>query len=422
MKKNARKNRWARPSDYEEDHSTVPALQLAIDALWKRATTFANSIGDMKFIDGMNTQHYAVDLIEDHLQQVLWDTSNLYRRTLLTANTAMGAAEWLSIRPTEPLLSMTDDAVQLATRHRLGLLPSGTLLDISCVCDAHTSFAADPDHFHSCSRYRHLTVTQRHNNLMHTLAELARSVGFYCILEPNLHLRPEKPQGSLTTDEDHYNRHADILMIKHNQQLYIDVAVTRPTQASNLGQQLIQMSPLHSTKSIEREKHRKYDDIAKLNHYTMIPFVMESYGGMGKEAEKLLRKLSAHAHEWMEPREFLLYARQRIAVTLQSANANISLLGQQQLHLDRYSLRTHGTPWQYQLAASHRAVTHTGRLAERVAPELGAAQSEWVERRGQAGHSGLHSRTFGAYDEPMVYADVSGAARAVPSRPASCAA
>ena len=64
----------------------------------------------------------------------------------------------------------------------------------------------------------------------------------------------------------------------------------------------------------------------------MIPFCIETYGGVGKEGTQLLQTLAALSKEY-SPAAFLLHARKRLSVTLQSSNANIQQLAIQQFHL-----------------------------------------------------------------------------------------
>lgn len=230
----------------------IGVLQVPTSVLWQKAIR-ASEIGTddalRTFLESVSVQEPSLSLIDECRQSTIYDTSTPYRQVLLTSLTAPHASDWLMLIPTEPKHSLTDEAVRLATRHRLGLLPSTTLVGARCACQAQSSFDTDPDHFHSCTRYRALTVTQRHHQLIHTLAELGRSVGFHCIVEPNLHVRPEKPVGSITVDEeDHYNQHADLLLMKGDQKLYVDVCVTRPTHASNLTNSLVRTRP--STPSV----------------------------------------------------------------------------------------------------------------------------------------------------------------------------
>ena len=213
----------------------------------------------------------------------------------------------------------------------------------------------------------------------------------------------------------HYNQHADLLLIKGGEQLYIDVTVTRPTRESQLTHEQVRTTPLHSLVAIEQKKHRKYADICTVNGYAFTAFALESYGGVGTGAHQLLRTLAAHSKEMMTPREFLLHAYRRIACVLQQANANIALTGQQMLHLSRHSRRS-------QVHRVYHPPVHTDRLAMRVAPELSAAAAdacadayEGDVDQHTTGEDDMHTRGVGqrrAYGMRMYHAD-----RRAPSPP-----
>jgi len=128
-------------------------------------------------------------------------------------------------------------------------------------------------------------------------------------------------RGELPDLPAHWVRHGDLLLLKHNQRLYLDVAVTRPTCDTTLRSPAVQDTPLHATKTVARRKHAKYDAIAATNGCTLLPFVLETHGRLGAEALRTLRKLAAHAPA---PEAWLLHARKRIAVCLQRGNVCLS--------------------------------------------------------------------------------------------------
>jgi hypothetical protein len=199
---------------------------------------------------------------------------------------------------------------------------------------------------------------------METLANLARKVGFTVYLEPRFHIRPEA-QNSDTDRADalraaeaaeqadhqvcmvddipspvpfaHWDRRADILMLKGAAAFYVDVSITRPTCNSTLQEvPPVQDKQLLSTCSVGAMKHKKYDAIADLNRLKMVPFVMESYGGIGKEGSELLSKLAAHSATVNE-KQWLREAHLALSCTLQHGNATISLIGQERLTQSRNS-------------------------------------------------------------------------------------
>ena len=198
-------------------------------------------------------------------------------------------------------------------------------------------FNVDPDHFHSCEKTRRACNNQRHNNIVQVIIDLARAAGFIAIHEPNSHIRPDSSSDAPSLIEG-FNKHADMLLLKHDMKLYIDVVITRPTNATHLRKSpRVQDTPLASTHSTTQYKHAKYDEIAAVNDYKFFAFTMETYGGISDEAMKLLNLLSSHSHEY-PPVEFLQHALCRLSCTLQSSNATIPLLSMQTLHLHRQAL------------------------------------------------------------------------------------
>lgn len=307
----------------------------SIDSLWKRAQAHIKTRGQLSFLQAEKLQHDATMKIEERIQKELHARSVPFRQALLTANAVPHSAAFLTVLPTQPCYRMADAAMRLGMRHRLGLLPYEQLANKSCVCRFHTPFIADPDHFHSCDKFKRTFLTQRHNNLVQVLMDLAINAGFTAIREPNSHLRPEDVSEQAPLSKD-YNLHADILLLKHDLKLYVDVTVCRPTNSTNLTLKSSLTKPLHSTRAPASGKHSKYDEIAKINGYKMIPFAIESYGGIGREGSDFLRTLAAHSREYT-PAAFLLHARKRLSVTLQSSNANIAQLAMQQFHLHHHS-------------------------------------------------------------------------------------
>jgi len=315
-------------------------LHSSMMQLWQRAREHAAKVNtpmidQETFLNPQKLQHDITAQIEEKLYKRLLNDSTPRHQVVLTSLHTRGCNAYLTVLPTQPCYRMQDGAFRLAVRHRLGLLPFDTLTDAACNrCPHPTTFSDDPDHLHSCSLHRRTLVTERHNNIMQVVMDLARSVGFHVRGEPNDHVRPSKvanPQGT------HYNNHADILLVKHDQRIYVDVTITRPTNSTNMQIGKVRTTPAHSTKARTRAKHRKYDDIAACNQYQLLAFPMETYGGLGDEALELLHILSKHSKDEYSERQFLSHAFRRLSVTLQRANANIQSRGMYIMQMWDYS-------------------------------------------------------------------------------------
>ena len=269
------------------------------------------------------------------------------RRALITAASVPNSTSFLSTLPTVAAYTLEDESMIQAVRHRLGLSAADSLATQTYVCG--TLFATDPDHYHSCVALRSNSLTKRHDAIVMTLDGLAREAGWSVTVEPNAHLRPvAAATGSTATvsaaaldcpalscSDDHWNRHGDLLLVRHGKKLYIDVSCTRPTNASSLQyHSAVTHSPLVSTIVRGEQKKRKYAAIAAANDYELLPFVCETYGGMGDDAIRVLRYLSAHAAGFTQ-KEFLRHAHSSLSIALQRGNATVALIGQQQLNMRR---------------------------------------------------------------------------------------
>ena len=307
-------------------------LHSSIQQLWQQARKCAlskSSIQQQTFLNPQQLQHNITAQIEKRLSTQLRQSSTKRHQIVLKSlqpDDMSGCCHaFLTTLPSQFGYRLEDGAMRLAVRHRLGLLPFDELHAAACArCSHPTAFRDDPDHMHSCELHRRTLTTERHNNLVDVVMELARAVGFHVRREPRDNVRPEHIR---TPYDKHYHDHADILLIKHAQRIYVDVTVSRPTCASLLRNGQMAAQHGHSMVGRSKAKHRKYDAIAKCNKYEFVTFAMETYGGLGDEARQLLRTLSRHSKDDLSQREFLAHAYRRLSVALQAGNANIQARG-----------------------------------------------------------------------------------------------
>lgn len=87
--------------------------------------------------------------------------------------------------------------------------------------------------------------------------------------------------------------------------------------------------PLYFTTAAEERKIRKYDRAARQINNTFIPMALETFGALGKEMNKFLKKIaSGYLRSLPNPeisnRSVLMrYWRSKISCTLQRANAKL---------------------------------------------------------------------------------------------------
>ena len=334
---------------------TPRILSTSLSTLWTEARSCADrGASATDFLQAEQLQQLLTHSLEESIFKSHFASAGRFQQTLLTSLTqTSGSSAFLTLLPVEPEYRMRSEDFRLAIRHRLGLVPFDCLQDERCrVCPSASSFAQDPDHFHACVKHRRTLVTARHSDLMSAVMSLARSVGFYASREPNDHARPDELEfrkQSVSIDE--YNAHADILLLKHQLKLYVDVSVVRSTCPSRIAKGRTD-KPLAAASYRVRDKHRKYDRICEVNGYTNMPFVLESNGALSREATRLLRLLSTHSVD-VTPREWLAHAHKVISVVLQSANARLAQGG-----MHAHTICT--TMWQRQRNSQQRWLQSRG--------------------------------------------------------------
>jgi hypothetical protein len=286
--------------------------------------------------------------IEQSIYNKLFESCNASQRTILTACTKNACSgSFLTVVPTqfEVTYRMKNEQFCLAIRHRLGMLPYDELLHEECLhClnrNVHRpSFLADPDHLHSCLTQTGSSVSRRHHRLVHQVAMLAKAVGFHTTVEPSF---PAVMTAAAAPSDTGYTTvrsrdRGDLLLIRGNQVLLLDVSVTRPTSIMNLSQKEdVTTRPCVAAAIVEKRKHDRYDEECKKHGWKLIPVVFESYGALGKEGTKLLLDMAECADS---PLTFLQHARSALSVALQCGNADISFLGTTHLQAHKHSFHS----------------------------------------------------------------------------------
>ena len=149
----------------------------------------------------------------------------------------------------------------------------------------------------------------RHDTIVKAVQEVVQIAGGAVVCEP--------PRVS-TEDL----RRPDHLIALDNKLIYTDVSVTHPTAVSYVSQKQ-SVNPLQLADKKAQEKIDKYKDIIPVSA-EFNPFIVETYGGIGRHAQKLIDQISVHASEhqsvWTE-NEVGNYLRFAIAVNIQRGNA-----------------------------------------------------------------------------------------------------
>jgi hypothetical protein len=129
----------------------------------------------------------------------------------------------------------------------------------------------------------------------------------------------------------------DLLLVRHNMRLLVDVTVRRPTAKTEL--RLRRGAPLASAAATEKRKHKTYDVVCARDGSAIMSFAMESYGAKGKQAQRLLFRL-VDASEELSAQALLLHASAALSVALQCGNADIAARGTQSLRMRQVAALT----------------------------------------------------------------------------------
>jgi len=320
-------------SSQRDSSPTLPALHKGTDDTWQAASRCARDVTHLPFVLASKLQLALTEGIEHTLYEQCFDSCGAYQQAILRSlSEHSDCSAWLTVLPTEPAYRMRDEQFRLAVRHRLGMLPYDDLREEYCLAcrrrdNSIPLFLTDPDHLHACTKQTGAWTTLRHHRLVATLATLARSVGCAVKREPafdhrtHVQTRMDEQSGEQREELATERGRGDLLLVRHNTRLLVDVTVTRPTAKTEL--RLRHGAALASAGAAEKRKYKTYDAACERDGLTMVPFAMETYGARGKPAQKLLLKL-ADASEELSAAAFLLHASAALSVALQCGNANIA--------------------------------------------------------------------------------------------------
>jgi hypothetical protein len=222
------------------------------------------------------------------------------------------SGSWLNTVPSSPELFLMDAHFALAVRLRLGLPPQEKL-PLECKCGA--VLKTDPAHFLSCKLLKRTIVTARHDMLVRQIASFVRSAGGSVFIEPKY------LEGKRADAQIYFT--SDISLM--------DVQITHPAAPYYAISTNIASTPLGTARSREIAKHSKYDKQAKSEGASFYPFVMETYGGLGKEASVFVQKVSKLYIESspfpINRNTFTTKMVKAFGITLQKGNALVQAAG-----------------------------------------------------------------------------------------------
>ena len=160
------------------------------------------------------------------------------------------------------------------------VVKSGTVLEAGGRPEGHIP-RDDPWHFLSCTKLRGREITARHDDVGRALYRNAMTMGLKAQLEPKgLHtsnrLRP------------------DLLISLPGRRILTDVAVCHPLApgAVKVGQGT---RTLGRAKNVETKKRSKYAQLSSQHHFELLPFAVETSGGLAPSAVQLIQAMALAA-------------------------------------------------------------------------------------------------------------------------------
>jgi hypothetical protein len=228
-------------------------------------------------------QRYLSGLVHKHAFHYLYAEGSTTDKARLLSLLLPYAGAWVNALPLKDLgLHLTDQQYRTAGLSRLGMpvyvAPAGKegWKCHSCKVGLHDRFG---HHATSCpGRYGAYT---RHEMVKGVLLKFAREAGY-----PGAKAEPSG------MDRDSRKRPADVLIPGWwgGGPAWVDVAVTAATNLSV--RQAASKSQGHAAACRELDKHTHYDALAVKEGASMVPFVLEHYGGFGKSAVSVIKTLA----------------------------------------------------------------------------------------------------------------------------------
>ena len=247
-------------------------------------------------------------------------TSALTTHSRILSVAAPGASTWVAATAFDATTTIPNDAYKSAARLRLGLPPQDIMPNNCYSCHIYSGqnlslVEKNEWHYLSCMQgHGGREISTRHHQVVATIERCAKLAGAIVVSEP-------KKLFSETA------KRPDLQIVMNHKTYLLDVTIVHPTAPSNLqhSQKL-----LGQAEASEKLKKNKYDELSQNQNCTFIPFVIETYGGLGKRAQGFLNELSIFAidHAVIRSRfDIVNGLRYAIACSVQRGNALIAAAG-----------------------------------------------------------------------------------------------
>ena len=249
-------------------------------------------------------RHSSSPLINE-LSVELREGYNAHMRSLLNPH----CGRWLSVAPRAARFTIRNAYYTSVIRTRLYLQGQAGVL-VHCGCQSFRAesgkYTADPLHALSCSLQRRRAITDRHDMVIEALATGIREAGTRVVVEQTGY------------DEDS-SRRPDLFGVIDKIPTFIDVGIIQPSAMTYRN-----LKPLEAVRRYEKVKVKKYTPTAYKNFAGIMPYIVESNGGHGENAQYVLNDISNMVHNQslaFAPSEVMRDMMDAIAVAIQNGNA-----------------------------------------------------------------------------------------------------
>lgn len=240
-----------------------------------------------------------------HQLRSLIDTSGHVDKARLRSCKGNRSSRWMQPAPIGEMY-LDDRVCRTANRLRLGIKKSSKSRSVRCACGED---AKGGEHFFVCTYIKDGPVTLRHNLVKDAL------INFVQLVNGNTKNLDNKGSFTKSTGE-----RTDIEIFLGSSYYLVDVQVKHPIAKSNSSKA---MKALGAATKCEEDKIKKHQEKANKLGAVFVPYVIESFGAFGKEADafnKIIADFGVHYNSTMPRDELLDFIIYKVAEAIQLGN------------------------------------------------------------------------------------------------------
>jgi hypothetical protein len=239
------------------------------------------------------------EALETKLDQARWNST-----------TGEKAGRVFKIHPTRTDLRLNKTESQICARMWAGLTPFPAS-DMPKHCKCGASLVSDKDHWLSCPKVKRRAIRNRHDAIVHAVADGCQTAGMLVNIEPS-------------SMDGHSRKRPDLEISASNKKLLVEVSVVCATAPSHINV----ASTRRGQAAFEREEAKigKYKLLAMAAGAELIPFVVEAHGTFGLRSLNFIKRIVSHGKEFRATSPKLPTLKKdltdRIAIALWRHNAS----------------------------------------------------------------------------------------------------